>query len=602
MLHDAAETGFMDTYTWMDSEGIIQVEWLKPENCFYSYSNYPDFRDTTWRGYMRTLKISELRKRYGKQFNPDNPNALTEEELFDMARTAKEYQLYDNIRWATEWNVTYLRPYDEWNVDVLEFELKTVDTDYITKITTKKNGSTILKKGKPKKVADNEEVLGDSNINIYRGVYARSVQKILEWGIKDNMIRPQDPKEMGNAEFSYSFYMAQNYDMTCLGVPEKIQEPADQMILTRLKIQQLVASMIPAGAAINWDALQNIDYGLGEANKTIDVVKMQQQTGKLYYRGRDAEGNPIPIPIVEMQNSGFAAQMKALMDLYAFHYSVMKDELGEDPNLASQAIQPRVTEGNVETSQQQAEFATDYYYLGYVRCIEDTAKKVSCLLKTSVGFGADAYRKIVKEDDVKNRIFNTRIQLLPDAMALQKFEALMQQAMNTTPELSLFVDPMQLMRVAKEDVKLGEMLFRQGTKKMLIWKQQTAQQNQQQVIEGQIQSAQAAEQAKQQTEQLKGQIEIERAKVAGEAANKSATIAMVSSVISKGLPIPSQYAPFIDAVMQNVMLPLMIENQQIQANVQQQMQEAASQQQGQPPQGQPQEQQIQQQPQPQVAA
>src|SRR5689334_203050 len=169
--------------------------------------------------------------------------------------------------------------------------------------------------------------MDDSRINIYRGVYCRTTQSILEWGLKKNMIRPQDPKEIGNAEFSYSFYMVQNYDMTCLGIPEKIQEPADQMIIARLKIQQLVASMVPAGAAINWDALQNIDYGLGEGNKIIDVVKMQQQTGKLYYRGRDAEGNPIPIPIIEMQNTGFVGQMTALMELYKFHYQVMKDEL-----------------------------------------------------------------------------------------------------------------------------------------------------------------------------------------------------------------------------------------------------------------------------------
>ena len=38
MLHDSAETGFVGTYTWMDDQGVIHVEWLKPENCFYSYS------------------------------------------------------------------------------------------------------------------------------------------------------------------------------------------------------------------------------------------------------------------------------------------------------------------------------------------------------------------------------------------------------------------------------------------------------------------------------------------------------------------------------------------------------------------------------------
>lgn len=590
MLHDSAEVAFVATYTWMDNEGVIHVEWLKPENCFYSYSNFPDFRDTAWRGYMRTMKISELRKKYGAEFG----GKLSEEELCNIAKTAKDFQRYENLTWNIGWDTSYLRPYDEWNIDVLEFELKTLDSEYITKVTTKKNGSSILLKGRPKKKADNEEVIDDSKINIYRGVYAQSTQTMLEWGLKDNMIRPQDPKEMGNAEFSYSFYMVQNYDMTCLGVPEKIKEPADQMIIARLKIQQLVASMIPAGAAINWDALQNIDYGLGEGNKTIDVVKMQQQTGKLYYRGRDAEGNVIPVPIIEMQNTGFVGQMQALMELYHFHYGVMKDELGEDPNLLSQAIQPRVTAGNVEVSQQQAEYATDHYYSAYARCMEDTAKKVSCLLKTSVDAGARAYRHIVKED-VAQRIFNTKIQLLPDAIAIQKFELLMNKAMDTTPELSLFVDPMQLMRVAKEDVKLAEVLFRSGTKKMILWKQQTTAENTQATIDGQIKSAQEAEKAKQNTETLKGDIDIEKTKVAGEAQNRNAVITMVTSWLTpktdgKVGEVPPQYQPLVNAVIDNIMVSAIASTEEQKNKILAQMQEARAAQQPPPEQ----EQQMQQ--------
>lgn len=619
MLHDAAETGFVGTYTWMDSEGVIHVEWLKPENCFYSYSSYPDFRDTTWRGYMRTMKISELRRKYGREFNPNDPHSLTEEQLFKMAQTAKEYQLYDNITWVTEWNVTFLRPYDEWNVDVLEFELKTVDSEAYTVVTTKKNKSTLIKKGRPNKLADNESVIEDTKINIYRGVYARSTQTMLEWGLKKNMIRPQDPKEMGNAEFSYSFYMVQNYDMMCLGVPEKIQEPADQMIIARLKIQQLVASMVPAGAAINWDAIQEIDYGLGDNNKAIDVIKLQQQTGKLYYRGRDAEGNPIPVPIVEMANNGFAGQMASLMELYRFHYQVMKDELGEDPNLASQAIQPRVTAGNVEVSQQQAEFATDYYYLAYKNCMEDTAKKISCLLKDSVTYGASVYRKIVGEGDIDDRIFNTKVNLLPDAVQVQKFEALLNQSMVNTPELSLFVDPFQLMRVAKEDVKLGEALFRQGQKKMLLHQQQTAAQNQQQTIQGQIDSAKAAEEAKQATEQLKGDIDIQKSKVVALGANQTAVLAMVTSWLTPKadgsmMQIPNEYKPLVQSVMENIMVGAIAateeQKQQIMEKMKAAQQQAQQEQeeQGEPQQGAAEEQgeQMQQQPinnqQPQVAA
>ncbi len=556
VLHDSAEVGFVGTYTWMDSEGVIHVEWLKPENCFYSYSEYPDFRDTSWRGYMRSMKISELRKKYSVQFG----GKLTEEKLFDIAKTSKQYRNYYNISWNTEWNVTFLRPYDEWNVDVMEFELRTLDKEAYTEVKTKKNGSTIIKKGRPnREPKENETITEDSRINIYRGVYLRTNQIMLEWGLKKNMIRPLDPKEIGNAEFSYSFYMVQSYDMTCIGVPEKIQEPADQMILARLKIQQLVASMVPAGAAINWDAIQNIDYGLGEGNKSIDVVKMFQQTGKLYWRGRDAEGNPNPIPYVEMPNAGFYNQLRGLIELYQFHYQVMKDELGEDPNLITQALQPRVTAGNVEASQQTAEFATDYYYRAYAEVMKDTSRKVSCLLKDSVTYGAKVYRNIVKEEDIDGRIFSTSIQFLPDAIAIQKFELLMNQAMNTTPNLVKYIDPFQMMRIAKEDVKLAETLFRQGTKRMLIDEDRINQQNQQATFEGQIASAKAAEEEKRETKQLEIDGDVEKTKITALAQNQSAAINLVASLMkptSEGtMPtIPAELKPFINAVFENVMV------------------------------------------------
>lgn len=583
ILHDSVSTAFLATYTWMDAEGVIHVEWLKPENCFYSYSDYPDFRDTTWRGRMTTMKVSELRKKYSLEFNPNNSHGLTEQQLFDMAKTAKEYQQYDNITWLTECNVTYLRPYDEWNIDITEFELKTVDTESYTVVTTKGNGSTIVKKGKPKKKSDNEEVVDDSRINIYRGVYARSTQTMLEWGLKKNMIRPQDPKEIGNAEFSYSFYMIQNFDMTCLGIPEKIQEPLDQMIIARLKIQQLVMKMRPMGTAVNWTAVQNIDYGLGEGNKAIDFKKMFDQTGDIYYHDKDAEGNPIGVPFMEIPNAGFLPQLQGLILLYDKHYQILKDELGEDPNLITQAAQPRVAVQNIETSQQQADYATDQYYKGYSYVMNDTARKVSCLLKDSVKYGAKVYRRIVGQEDIENRVFTTQIQLLPDAIAMQRFENLMNQAIASNQDLILFLDPFQMMRIAKRDVKLGETFFRQAQKKMIIWQRQTAMENQQQTIQGQIQSAQAAEQSKQETENIKGDIDIQKVKIQEESASKTATLTLVTSLLSKGEPIPPYLQPLVNTVIENIMIPMVSENEEQKAAIRQQMQQAI-QQQSQPPQ------------------
>jgi hypothetical protein len=517
LLHDSAEVGFVGTYTWMDKEGVIHTEWVKPENAIYSFSDYPDFRDTSWRGQMPTRKISEIRKMWGKEFNPDNPFALTEEEIWDkVVPKAKEYQISNtNIVWNNDYYTSFLRPYDEWNVRCMEFELKTVDSDPYTVTKTKTFGTTYTQKGYPttasgkrrEKPLDNQEVILDTSWNIYRGVYLPDCELLLEWGLKDNMIRPQDPKEIGNAEFSYSFYMYQPYQMRNLAIPEKIEAAVDGMLLALLKMQQVVARMRPTGAAINVDALQNIDYGLGDAeNKAVDPKRVYDQTGDIYYRGRDAEGNPIPVPIQELANSGFLGQMDGLIRNYQFNYQALKDELGEDPNLISASLQPRVTSGNVEASQQMSEFATNYMYLAYAECMKITARKVSCLLKDSVTYGARAYRHLVNAEDVGERIFTTDIRFLPTQQEVQQFQIVMQEAMTSTPELVLFISPFELMRVAKEDVKLAELIFRQGQKKMLLHQQQMQEQNQQATFEAQVKSAQAAEQAKGQNMQMELQM------------------------------------------------------------------------------------------------
>jgi hypothetical protein len=445
----------------MDEEGEVHVQWIRPENAIYSYSDFPDFRDTTYRGHILSMKISEIRARYSEAAG----GILSEEDIFQLAQSSKEYQLTDKIKWMQDWNVAWLRPYDEWNIDLVNFEIRTLDSDGYTVTKTKKNGSTIIKKGKPEKLDENQEYLEEKKWNIYHGVYCPVTQKMIHWGIKKNMIRPQDPKEIGNAEFSYSFYMYDPYDMRNVAVPEKIEEPIEQMILARLKIQQLVAKMVPAGAAIDVDALQELDLGLGDSVKPIDVQKIWEQTGKLYYRGRDAEGNRIPVPITELANTGFAPQLNALIQLYQFHYQVLKDELGDDPNLMNQAAQPRVAASNIEASRVLANNATEYMYDAYIYVMEETAKKVSCLINKSVTHGSKRYSDLLNQDDVKDRNFIASIKMMPDDVQIATLQAMMNNAIASNPQLVIYLDPFKAMRMAKDNVELGELYFRQAQKR-----------------------------------------------------------------------------------------------------------------------------------------
>jgi hypothetical protein len=569
MLHDSAEVGLVGTYAEMNEQGVINVEWVKPENMIYTYSEFPDFRDTTLRGRVRAMKISELRRKYGKEFG----GKLSEREIWDIAILAKDYQLYDKLRWVNEFVAATLRPYDEWNVDVIEWEWRSVDSEGYTVTETKQNKSTLIKKGKPDKLADNQKYEEDSRQNIYRGVIVRNPQILLEWGLKTNMIRPQDPREVGNAEFSYSYYMYQNRDMYNIAIPQKVQEPVEQMILARLKIQQIVAKMVPPGYAINEDAMQAIDYGLGDKNHTIDHQKLFEQTGRLYYKGRDAEGNPIPIPITELQNAGFLPAMQGLIQDYEYHYKVLKDELGEDPALITQATQPRVTGSNVEAAMSEGAAATDYIYNGYKECMKMTAVKVSCLLKDSVQYGSKVYRNILKEEDVIGRQFSSRIEMLPTQQEVQKLEAMVNQAMMANPSFILYCDPFKVVRMAQENYKLADLYFRRAQRRMIEGESKKAAENAKMNADAQNQSLKTKGQMDMQLKQTEAQVEMEKQKMMGDAQSKNTVLAGFMKMVSEGLEIPAYLKPLAVATFESVALPAMVSNQQERDRIQQQMQQ-----------------------------
>lgn len=573
-LTDSAEVGLVGTYTWMDEQGVIHVDPVKPENAFYSHSEYADFRDTTIRGQIKSMKITELRRRYAKQFKGEK-GILTEEEIFEIAGGAKEYQASDKQGWTDAWTSAMTRPYDDWNVDVLDYEVKTINTEGYTirKNESKFDGytfkSTRIQKGAPKAKDSKAEYVEDKYWVIYRGVAVRTTKKILEWGLKKNMIRPQDPKEMGNCEFSYSFYMYQPKNMRNVAIPEKIEAAVEQLISVCFKMEHILYRMRPPGSEINVDAIQELDIGMGDNGKKStekDVIDMLEQRGDLFYRGRDAEGKPIPAPIREISNAGFMPQMQALIELYRFWWSVLKDELGEDPNLISQAATPRVSQGNIQAAQQMGEYATDYMYNAYIRCMEETAKKMACLMHMSVKYGAKAYRDIFQKESISNRVFGTKIKLLPTIYEIQDLKAQLQQAIASTPDLVIYLDTFKVLRIAQEDIKLAEMYYRQAMKNMLVSKQEQASRNQQETIQGQIESAKANNEGKAQIVQLQQQLKLQEAAVMGAAANRTATLTGILKLyelsMQTGQPLPPEVRSVAQTTLETVALSSMLESEE----------------------------------------
>jgi hypothetical protein len=264
--------------------------------------------------------------------------------------------------------------------------------------------------------------------------------------------------------------------------------------------------------------------------------------------------------------------------LYQFHYQVLKDELGEDPNLMNQAAQPRVAASNIETSRVLANNATEYMYDAYVYVMEETAKKVACLINKSVTFGAKKYRDLLKEKDVVNRNFVATIKMLPTDYEVNILQSMLNNALASNPQLVIYLDPFKAMRMARENVELAELYFRQAQKRYIKTEQENASNNSQQNAQAQQESILA-----------KTQGDAALLDKQTQAKQREIIIQGMFDLAKANISMPEELKPLISEMLQNVGMPLMMDNQQMEQAIQQQQmqqQQEAMQQQQQQQQGQ----------------
>lgn len=558
---DAAVVGLIGKETIADKNGRIIDKYCKPENMFYSYSERDDFKDASIKGVVESYKISEIRDQY--------PN-LEVKKLYEIAKISKQWNVGGKLSYDNNWHTGMYLPFDDWNVDVVRFTLESLDTDgYEMKVS--KAGKLFVDK-KAKKPDNDSEYVEKDIWNIYRGVYVRTPEIIiLEWGLEKNMIKPQEYEKISQAQSPYSFYMYQNSGMRNLAVPEKIEEPVEMMILTRLKIQQFIALMTPIGFTYDIAGLQDMDLGNGTCSP-LELRRVTSQTGDRYYRSKDAEGNKINPPITENANSAGFSQLQGLIETYNYHLQVLRDEIGINEFAEGQTIKPRTGVENVQTSMEISFNATDYMNDATVACMDESADKVACLLHDSVEFGSKEYRSLMGEQDVKGRGFKTKIEMLPTEEAITALDNTINQAIAANPVLVLYLNPEKIKRIARKNVKLGEQYFRQGQRRAIEGEAKKAQQLSEQNAKVQQDAGIAVEKEKQNTLSMEMDVKTGIEGASSQARKEESLINMIAGIYQKGLEVPEQWKAVEMEIINNLALPLFAKNKQTAQAIQEQEQ------------------------------
>lgn len=291
----------------------ITTEYVDPANLVYSYTEDPNFEDIYYVGEVKSVGLQELKKLF--------PH-LTDLDL-------KEIEKYPG-------DSNYTRGYngiddDYSNIQVLFFEYKTYNNQVFKIKQTDQGLEKALEKddsfNPPENAEDYSKVHRAIEV-LYSGAKILGFEKMLKWELAENMTRPYS--DQTRVQMNYSISAPRMYKGRIESIVSKCIGFADMIQLTHLKIQQVLARMVPDGVFVDVDGLAEVDLGNGTSYNAQEALNMYFQTGSIVGRSLTQDGDPNrgKVPIQELQTSSGMAKIQALIQTYEYYLKMIRDVTG----------------------------------------------------------------------------------------------------------------------------------------------------------------------------------------------------------------------------------------------------------------------------------
>ena len=488
----------------------ITIDYVDPAYMVYSYTEDPNFDDVYYVGEIKPMTIPELKKQF-----PSIPN---EELVKIQANKGNRDYLYG---WGA---------YDENTVQVLFFEYKTY-SDQVFKIKETPFG---LEKALEKPdtfnppVNDNFERVGRTIEVLYKGAKVLGTNTMLQWELAENMTRPF--ADSTKVEMNYAICAPRMYKGRINSIVNRITGFADMIQITHLKLQQVLARMVPDGVFLDMDGLAEVDLGNGTNYNPAEALNMYFQTGSVVGRSLTQEGelNRGKIPVQELQTSASQAKIQALIQTYNYYLQMIRDVTGLNEARDGSLPDRDTLVGLQKIAAQQSNIATKHINNGSLyltlRICENISKKIADLLnypltanalKNSIStFDTETLREI---SNLNLHDFGIFLDLEPDDEEKAQLEQNIQVALSSGGiDLEDAIDIRQI-----RNLKLANQLLKQKRKQKQKREEQMQQAQiqmqaeanakaAQQAAEAEVQKQQALAERDLQVEQGKSQYEIQR--------------------------------------------------------------------------------------------
>ena len=507
---DVATLGMAVTKRDNDPGHGINVSYVDPLDFIHSFTTDPNFGDLVYAGHVKRIPIQELKRIAGDQF--------TEEDYAKIASKAAKKYGYDTSRIGQSTYDDHLKRYkfgyDEYMVEVLDFEFISVDCMYFEEKESQYGNKGFYYKGDSYKEPSNSvykrDVTKMENATVYGGSYIMGCEMLFNYGMKTNI--PKNIHDLTRTNLSYSVVATNMEDMMPKSMVDSCIGFADQLQLTHLKIQQAIAKAKPDGIIIDVEGLENVQLGKGGELQPLELHDIYEQTGVFYYRSKNPEGGFQNPPIREIGNS--IRNINEFIALYNHYLRMIRDATG-----INEAMDGTTPKGDALVGVRQQAIAagnnaiydiTNSSMVLFKKVCADIVKCLQVIPRESILYRAYANAIGSENIGVLNTfsdlsMYNFGVQVVKEMEEVEK-QYLEQNIQISLSQKELDIEDAIAIRQLK-DINQAERLLVVRRKKRMAANQQIAQQNIQMQSQAQAQASQAASQAKLQEMQAKAQID-----------------------------------------------------------------------------------------------
>ena len=304
----------------------ITEEYVDPAFFIHNYTDDPSLSDLTYAAHFKKITIMDLKRVARDQF--------TETQYEELARTVMNKYGNDPQNFLTQYTPyqldgsTYRYGYDDYKIEILEFEFRSVDNIIYEKKESMFGNIGFYHKGTeynaPQQSVYDRKAVYMPNATIYGGKFIVGTDYVYDYGVQKNI--PKNVHDISKAQLSYSCVATNLRNMLPKSLVGSVVGFADMLQITHLKIQQSIAKAKPDGLIIDIEGLENVQLGKGGELQPLEIQDIYEQTGVFYYRSKDPEGSFQNPPVREIGNR--IRNIQELVAIYNHYLRMIRDATG----------------------------------------------------------------------------------------------------------------------------------------------------------------------------------------------------------------------------------------------------------------------------------